>query len=320
MSLAKDKKDFLYWAHLLYERGLVVGKSGNMSARTGGDHLLLTVTNCYLGMLTASQIAVVDSDGRVIQGIKSCKLTSENDLHLGIMNKFPEAKAVIHAHPLQTLAFFHYFPKLNIFSFESRFNLGKVPVLPQSTPTVTDINPVLRALENNNIVILKDHGVVAMGDDFASAFALIELLEEQAKINLILRQKSIPVRFLADKGKPAMKLKLFSEEHLTKLKRVLDTDAQLQGLVKKYRFKTALTIRNESSREEVFFSFLTGETKDLVISGQEAALLRLFNGEMDPFAAYAQKKIGFQAEFLKISKWYPVVARIFELWQKVPVK
>jgi L-fuculose-phosphate aldolase len=318
MSLVKAKKEFLYWAHLLYERGLVVGKSGNMSARPGGDNLLLTVTNCYLGMLTASQIAVVDLSGRLITG--TGRLTSEKDLHLGIIGKFPETKVVLHAHPANALAFFHYFPRLDVFSFENRFNLGSVPVIPQSTPTVTNIKPVLQALGNNNIVVLRDHGVVAMGKDFAAAFALVELLEEQAKINLALRKKGIPARFLAGKAKPARKLKLFSEEHLTKLKHALDTDAQLKGLVKKYKFKTALAIRNETAREEACFSFLNGETNDLVISGQEDELLRLFNGEMDPFAAYAQKKIGFEAEFLKISRWYPVLARIFELWQKIPVK
>lgn len=320
MSLAKAKKEFLYWAHLLYERGLVVGKSGNMSARTGQHNVLLTVTNCYLGMLTASQIAVVDHKSKFIPGAKPCKLTSEKDLHLGILKKFPEVKVVNHAHPANALAFFHYFPRLDIFSFENRFNLGSVPVIPQSTPTVMNIKPVLQALGNNNIVVLRDHGVVAMGKDFAAAFALVELLEEQAKINLALRRKNIPARFLAGKAKPAGKVKLFSEEHLTKLKRVLDTDAQLKGLVKKYKFKTALAIKNETTREEVCFIFLNSETSDLVISGQEDELLRLFNGEMDPFAAYAQKKIGFEAEFLKISQWYPVLARIFELWQKIPVK
>ncbi|MDD5492813.1 MAG: class II aldolase/adducin family protein, partial [bacterium] len=128
MSLSKAKKEFLYWAHLLYERGLVAGRSGNMSARTSRHNVLLTVTNCYLGMLTASQIAVVDLNGRIMPGTGTCKLTSEKNLHFGILNKFPSAKAVIHAHPIYALAFFHYFPRLDIFSFETRFNLGQVPV------------------------------------------------------------------------------------------------------------------------------------------------------------------------------------------------
>ncbi|MDD5492494.1 MAG: class II aldolase/adducin family protein, partial [bacterium] len=250
----------------------------------------------------------------------TCKLTSEKNLHFGILNKFPSAKAVIHAHPIYALAFFHYFPRLDIFSFETRFNLGQVPVVPQTTPTVTNIKPVLQALENNNIVVLKNHGVVAIGNDFASAFALIELLEEQAKINLLLRKKDIPASLMPLKEKSARKLKLFSEEHLLKLKQSLDKDSQLKGLVKKYRFKTALVIRNESNREEICFNFLGGKTKDIIISGQKAELARFFNGEMDPFAAYGQKKIGFEGDFLKISQWYPVLARVFELWQKIPVK
>lgn len=320
MSLLRDKKEFMYWAHLLWERGLVAGRSGNMSQKAGKRDILLTVTNCYLGLLKSSQIALVDGQGRLRQKGLPVKLTSEKDLHLGILNKFREAKVVIHAHPIHTLAFFHYLPRLDVFSFETRFNLGKVPVIPQNTPTVTNIKPVLQALENNNIVVLKDHGVVAIGNDFGSAFALIELLEEQAKINLLLHKKSIPAWLLIDKVKAARQLKLFSEEHLIQLKRSIDSDPQLPGLVGRYGFKTAIVIRNESAREDVCFNFLGGETRDFLISGKEQELLRLFNGEMDPFAAYAQKKIVFEAEFLKISRWYPVLAKIFEILQRIPVK
>jgi ribulose-5-phosphate 4-epimerase/fuculose-1-phosphate aldolase len=189
MKINSAKNEFIHWSHLLYERGLVVGKSGNMSAKIGPDRLLVTVTSCYLGMLTAAQVALVDEAGHPLEKGQPA-LTSEKELHLGIYQKFPKINAVIHAHPVHTVAFFNYFKELDIFSFESRLNLGQVPVVPQTTPTVTKVQPVLAALEKNNLVVLKNHGVVAMGEDFCSAFALIELIEEQAKVNLMLRGKS----------------------------------------------------------------------------------------------------------------------------------
>ncbi|MDD5259429.1 MAG: class II aldolase/adducin family protein [bacterium] len=189
MKIDLNKKEFIYWAHLLWERGLVAGRSGNVSARTSQQKILLTVTNCYLGMLTASQIAVAGLDGRILAGSRDCRLTMEKDLHLGILRKFPKVNVVIHAHPIHTVAFFECYRKLDIFGFESKLHFEKLPVIPQSTLTVTRIAPVLAALDTSNIAVLKNHGVVAMGEDFRSAFALIEMLEEQAKVNLLLRGK-----------------------------------------------------------------------------------------------------------------------------------
>jgi ribulose-5-phosphate 4-epimerase/fuculose-1-phosphate aldolase len=156
-----------------------------MSQKTG-QGILLTVTNCYLGLLKSSQIALVDGQGKLRQKEK-VNLTSEKDLHLGIYRKFPKINAVIHAHSIHTVGFFNYYSKLDILGFEARIHLDKLPVVPQFTPTVTKIEPVLAALEKNNIVVLKNHGVVAMGENFRLAFALIEMLEEQAKVNLLLR-------------------------------------------------------------------------------------------------------------------------------------
>jgi L-fuculose-phosphate aldolase len=97
-------------------------------------------------------------------------------------------RAVLHAHPPWTVAFFHYFDRLDIFSFEARHYLGSIKVIPQDSPTVSDTKPVSAALEHANIVVLKDHGVVSVGKDFRGPFGLIELLEEQAKVNLMMKR------------------------------------------------------------------------------------------------------------------------------------
>ena len=46
---------------------------------------------------------------------------------------------------------------------------------------------VLSALAESKIVVIKDHGVISIGDNFKEAFGLIELLEEQAKINFFMK-------------------------------------------------------------------------------------------------------------------------------------
>ena len=43
------------------------------------------------------------------------------------------------------------------------------------------MEPVIKELKASNIVVLRNHGVVAMGKDLFYAFVLIQELEEQTK-------------------------------------------------------------------------------------------------------------------------------------------
>jgi hypothetical protein len=47
---------------------------------------------------------------------------------------------------------------------------------------------------------------------------------------------------------------------------------------------------------------------------------QIFNRENDPFVAYGQGKIKLKGDFNKLSKWFPVFERTFELWGLAPVE
>jgi len=185
MDFKKQNQDIIYWAKMLNERRYVTAKSGNLSLKVDKDRILITSHDSYLGFLEEREVLLIDSEGRVIS--QDGEPTCEKELHLGIYKNISRANAVIHAHPGYTTAFYHYFDELELFSFEARIYLRNVPVLPQSAATVTDIKPVIKELQNSDIAVLKDHGVVAIGKDFKSAFSLVELLEEQSKVNFDLK-------------------------------------------------------------------------------------------------------------------------------------
>ena len=167
------------------KKGFVTVRSGNISCRIDPKKILITAHDSYLGHLEEEDILLIDPAGGILEGTE--EITSEKSLHLDIHNKFNDLRVVLHAHPPYTVAFFHYFDSLDIFSFEAEFYLGNIKVIPQVSPTVTDTKPVVEAFQNSNIAVLKDHGVVSVGKDFKEPFSLIELLEEQAKVNLTVR-------------------------------------------------------------------------------------------------------------------------------------
>lgn len=330
MKFEKERKELIYWANLLNQKGFVTARSGNISYRLDSDKILITSHDCYLGHLEDKEIILSDLDGKVLEG--SLEPTSEKSIHLNIHRKIKDAKVVIHSHSPFSTAFFHYFDELDIFSFEARFYLGKIPVIAQETPTVTDTGPVISNLENNNLVVLKNHGVIAIGKSFKEAFSLIELLEEQARINLITRCANNPPQVKgADKEKDTASgaaCKLLSSEHMIRLQGLVNDDDQAQELGRKYELTCTLAVKNKDTDEVMCFHYEKGkitkvdrsEDAEFMIIGDTSILRNVFNRKIDPFVALTQGKVKTKGNFTKMSKWYPVMVRTFRLWEKAPVK
>jgi len=225
---------------------------------------------------------------------------------------------------------------LDIFSYESRFYLGAVQAIPQYTPTVTDVEPVISALENSSIVVLKNHGVVSVGEDFKSAFGLMEVLEEQAKVNLAVKGTHVSGKQGEASQSPGnkeeaftgKKYKLLSQAHSERLMEIVNADQEAQDLGKQYGLTCTLAVKNMDSGDVACFYYDNGkilkvdnsEETDFLIAGKENILRKVFNREIDPFVAATQGKVETKGDFAKISKWYPVMVRTFKLWAQVPVE
>src|SRR5262245_35135192 len=89
-SLAEAAKGF-------YQRGWVVGTSGNFSAVVSSEPLRLVITSSGVdkGRLTTDQFVQVDGDGNVVAG--EGRPSDETKLHLTIVRHRP-AMAVLHTH------------------------------------------------------------------------------------------------------------------------------------------------------------------------------------------------------------------------------
>lgn len=182
MSFEKEKQAIIFWGSQLHQQGINYGRSGNMSKRVG-DKILITAHESYLGFLEKDDILVIDQGGNILEGNK--EPTAEKPLHLSIYRQFSQRHVVIHAHPPYTVHYFYHYESLVPITLEERVYLGKVKAITQETPTITNLDPIHQALDNNDIVVIKDHGVVAIGEDFKCTFSLIELLEVNARLRLI---------------------------------------------------------------------------------------------------------------------------------------
>ena len=178
------KKSIVAIGRLLWEKDLATGLNGNISTRLDDDTILITATQTCLGLLHTSDIVVMKLDGTVVgEG----KASTETLMHTDTYKEFPETKAIVHTHTVYTNG---YFLENQIFTpriFEAKCYLGTVEGIDQTTPAVTDMTPVRAAFKKNDVVVLRNHGVVAKGRELFNCFVLIQGIEEAIKTEFVAK-------------------------------------------------------------------------------------------------------------------------------------
>jgi L-fuculose-phosphate aldolase len=326
MSYEKEKQEIIFWGTQLHQYGINYGRSGNMSMRVG-DKILVTAHESYPGFLHDADILIIDKEGNVVEGNK--EPTSEKLLHVFVYQRFPQKRVVIHAHPPYTVYYFHSHDTLIPITLEERVYLGNVNSITQKTPTITDLTSVHRALENNDIVVIRDHGVVAMGEDFQYTFSLIELLEVNARVHLMVMGSPTGEVELHQTKKVPKKYELFSPDHIVALVEIINNDESAQSLGKEYELTTTICTKVTDGEEVFSFCYEQGKIVEVKYNEAEAEFIfsatrgiwkRIFIGELDPFVAKTQGKIKLKGDFNLLSRWFPVFERTFSLWKKLPVE
>ncbi len=323
-------KEIIEIGKLLWDKDLASGLNGNISVRVDEKSFLLTGRGTCLGRLNKKDIVHVDLAGCVIG---KGEASSENLMHREIYKSFPDAKAIIHTHLTCASGYFGVNETLTPITFESRLYLGEIKAVNQTTPTVTDVGPVIEALKNNNIMMLKSHGSLAIGKNLFDCFLLTQCLEESVKMDAISRlyQRDTGTKNHAqnsEKSSSSKKFKLFSREQIDEIVRLVNKDQKLAELGKSSSMTMDLAVKLDECGTAYSFKFENGRIIDVVendnaefvVSAPEKVWRAVFAREIDPFVATTQKKMNLKGDFAKISKWYAPCSRLFELWQKVEVE
>jgi L-fuculose-phosphate aldolase len=154
--------------------GLVRGTAGNVSVRAG-DAVAITPTGAKLEALHATEVTVIDLEGRVVAG--DLAPTSELDLHLGVYARYG-AGAVVHTHAPVSTALSCVLDELPCVHYEMLLLGGPVRVAPYQTFGTPELAAAaLEALEGRTAALLANHGTIAFGADLDGAVHATELLE-----------------------------------------------------------------------------------------------------------------------------------------------
>jgi L-fuculose-phosphate aldolase len=321
----------------IWEKDLSSGMSGNISIKVSDKVILITGRGTCLGMLKEEDVCTIDLEGKPLK--KDFVPSSEKLFHTSVYKNL-EAQAIVHLHPTFCNGYFAMHDRIAFDTFETRLTLGDIPVIDQKTPTITDISPVIEALRKSNVVVLKHHGVVAIGETLNDVFFLAQTLEEAVKIACIKdlyaqnrRDASLnnadSVAAPGGASRSAKKYKIFTPEQMEEIVKRVNADAGFRQLALETSLETKLAVVLDETQDTYCFHFSNGGIKEFTRSASEAEFIisgkgeywrAIFERQLDPFAATTQKKLKLKGDFAKISRWYVPFNRLFDLWTNVPVE
>jgi L-fuculose-phosphate aldolase len=179
------RRDIVRCGSLLHSCGFIAATDGNISVRLDDERVLVTPTGMSKGMMTPSDLVIVDMEGRKLKGRR--EVTSEIGMHLLIYRMRPDIHAVVHAHPRTATGFAAAGIALNQpLVCEVVIGLGQIPLAPYGTPGTPELAETLEPyVPEFDAILMANHGVVAYGSDLQSAYMKMETVEHFAQITLV---------------------------------------------------------------------------------------------------------------------------------------
>ena len=191
LDFKKTTNDIIKIGNRLYSRGLLYATSGNISSVLKMDpfELAITASGVDKGNMSADNVLIVDSNGKVIDG--GGKPSAETLLHLAVIRN-ADAKSVIHTHSIWSTILSkrylsHGFLELNGYEMLKAFdgnathNVSEIlPVFENSQNMVEVSEKVSRYLKEDpktHGFVLSGHGLYTWGKNLSVAMRYIEAIE-----------------------------------------------------------------------------------------------------------------------------------------------
>ncbi len=213
------RKELCKYGKLVLEKNLAAGPGGNISARED-DFVYLSPSGFALDEIKENQWVKIDLKTGKLYG--KLKPTCEISMHIGCYLARPDIKAVIHTHPPITLGLISAGTGLKPFYPDFVAMLGReIPMIEYVIPAGEEIREaVVSQIKKYNVVLLKNHGAVSVGETLKEAFIRAWMTEETAKMQVV--------------GMIAGKIRYFTEKEIEGIENLKAEDYR-KALLKKLK-------------------------------------------------------------------------------------
>lgn len=173
----------------LHARNMLSAADGNISYRIDDQNILITPSGIAKAFMKMSDMAVITLDNKIVSGNPS----TERLMHLEVYKTCPEAKAVIHAHPMTAIAWSIAQPEMEKLPSDCLSEVilatGDIPFVKYARPGTQAMGDVLKPyLPQCKAMILSRHGAITWGDSLDEAYRGMERIENSAQILATAKQ------------------------------------------------------------------------------------------------------------------------------------
>jgi len=183
----KERKEVARFMKRLYRQGLTSTSGGNISLRVTDEIILITPSATDKGRMKWNEVGVMNIMGENLT--PDLKPSIESGMHLAIYKRKPDVKAIVHAHPVYASSFTAMKCSIETnLTAEACAILGTPVVVPYALMGTADLaNLAAENIEKSDILLLENHGVLTTGTNLLQAFDKTEVLENAAKMTLIVK-------------------------------------------------------------------------------------------------------------------------------------
>jgi L-fuculose-phosphate aldolase len=186
LKYKKERKEVARFMRRLYRQGLTTTSGGNISLKVSGDIILITPSATDKGRMKWKEVGIMSILGENLT--PDLKPSIESALHLSIYKKNSKVSAIVHAHPVFASSFTAMKCTINTsLTAEARAICGEPRFVPYALMGSSELAEI--AAENAveaDILLLENHGILTTGSTLLNAFDKLEVLENAAKMTLIV--------------------------------------------------------------------------------------------------------------------------------------
>lgn len=184
-NIKEMKNELVNMSLKLYNEKLIVGTWGNLSARINYKNknaFLVTPSGMNYEKTKPEDIVLVDEVGNILDGIR--KPTSELKVHLAIYKNRKDVNAVFHTHSTFATACAVSGLSIPMMVEDMVMHIGGEIKVAEYAMTGTEelAQNAVKALQDRNGILLKNHGAIGAGKNMEEAFKSCVLIEKSAQI------------------------------------------------------------------------------------------------------------------------------------------
>lgn len=176
-----------------YEHHLMTGTWGNLSARVDKDKILITPSGFEKDLLKANDLLLINLNGKILRGKWNPSI--ETPIHTYIYHVRDDVHGIVHTHSHYATVFAVMGESIPPLTVEFATVIGhEIPVTKYvRSGTREAAEEIVKTLRDGKAVLLKNHGVVAVGESIEEAYHVALLVEEEARTYYLMKLLGSPI-------------------------------------------------------------------------------------------------------------------------------